>query len=77
MNDIVSLEALFPRRIFHVPDYQRGYSWEVRHVEEFLDDLELLEPSRYHYTGTIVLHESTGASPGWTRKAIHMRTFLL
>ena len=64
MNNVVPLDDLFRKRLFSVPDYQRGYSWEVRQVEEFLEDLELLGPHRYHYTGTVVLHESdSGARP--------------
>ena len=57
MNNIVSLDELFHKRLFRVPDYQRGYSWENQQVREFLEDLELLPGGRYHYTGTIVLHE--------------------
>ena len=62
MNNVVPLDDLFRKRLFRVPDYQRGYSWEVRQVEEFLEDLELLGPHRYHYTGTVVLHESDSGS---------------
>ena len=58
MNNVVPLDDLFRKRLFRVPDYQRGYSWEEQQVEEFLEDLDLLEPGRYHYTGTVVLHES-------------------
>ena len=36
--------------------------WEHHHVREFLEDLELLAPSRYHYTGTIVLHPKSSTS---------------
>lgn len=53
-----SLQELFDGRIFRVPDYQRGYAWEQRQVSEFLEDLELLNDSRPHYTGTVVLHKS-------------------
>ncbi len=58
MDNVVSLDDLFHKRLFRVPDYQRGYSWEQRQVREFLEDLELLTFGRYHYTGTVVLHES-------------------
>ena len=58
MNNVVSLDELFRQRLFRVPDYQRGYSWEEQQVGEFLEDLELLGPKRYHYTGTLVLHEA-------------------
>ena len=57
MDNVIYLNNLFQNRIFRVPDYQRGYSWERQQVREFLDDLELLAPGRYHYTGTVVLHE--------------------
>ena len=58
MDNVVSLPTLFQQRLFQVPDYQRGYSWEHQQVGEFLDDLELIGPGRFHYTGTVVLHES-------------------
>ena len=58
MDNVISLDDLFHKRLFRVPDYQRGYSWEQRQVREFLEDLELLTPGHYHYTGTVVLHES-------------------
>ena len=62
MNNVIPLDEVFSKRLFLVPDYQRGYSWEEQQVGEFLDDLELLDPHRYHYTGTIVLFKS-GAVP--------------
>ena len=62
MNNVVPLNSLFQKRLFRVPDYQRGYSWEEQHVVEFLEDLELLGAQRYHYTGTVVLHASESQS---------------
>lgn len=56
MKNTFSLQDLFHDRVFRVPDYQRGYAWGERQVDEFLDDLELLGKSRRHYTGTVVLH---------------------
>ena len=58
MDNVIALDDLFRKRLFRVPDYQRGYSWEAQQVEEFLEDLELLSPQRLHYTGTIVLHKA-------------------
>ncbi len=57
MNNTLSLQELFNDRIFRVPEYQRGYAWERQQIEEFLDDLALLDSSRQHYTGTVVLHQ--------------------
>jgi len=51
-------DVLVPR-LLRVPDYQRGYSWEKRQVQDFLDDLRLLAPGQRHYTGTIVLLNDT------------------
>ena len=56
-TNVIALDKLFLNRVFRVPDYQRGFSWESLQVGEFLDDLELLRPGRYHYTGTVVVHE--------------------
>ena len=36
MDNVVSLDELFHKRVFRVPDYQRGYSWEEQQVQEFL-----------------------------------------
>ena len=58
MNNVVDLANLFHGRVFRVPDYQRGYSWEERQVREFLEDLDLLGLNREHYTGTVVLCKS-------------------
>ena len=61
MKDTLCLQDLFHDRIFRVPSYQRGYAWEKLQVGEFLDDLDLLNSSRRHYTGTIVLYQPTNA----------------
>ncbi|HEY53849.1 MAG TPA: DUF262 domain-containing protein, partial [Caldilineae bacterium] len=50
-----SVGRLFLDRIFHVPDYQRGYAWEKKQWDDLLQDLELLPKGRNHFTGTIVL----------------------
>ena len=56
MKNLPTLQELFNHNIFKVPDYQRGYSWENRHREDLLEDLELIR-NKNHYTGTIVLKE--------------------
>lgn len=47
---------VFEGRVFRVPDYQRGYAWDATNWQDLLDDLDLLEQGKDHYTGTIVLH---------------------
>ncbi len=58
MDDkLKSLEELFERSIFRIPDYQRGYSWETLQLEEFWGDLSNLSLDKEHYTGMISLQK--------------------
>lgn len=57
-NNLKSIADIFERRIFRIPDYQRGYSWEDKHLNEFWEDLELLPDDQSHYMGVLTL-EST------------------
>ncbi len=65
MENVISLDDLFHKRLFQVPDYQRGYSWERQQVQEFLEDLEEIQPGRYHYTGTVVLCTADSKEERW------------
>ncbi len=60
MNNVHTIEEIFAGKILKVPDYQRGYAWDERNWDDFLDDLDLLEPGKQHYTGTLVLHSPNG-----------------
>ncbi len=57
-SSTVSFDELLSSRLLDVPDYQRGYAWEEEQLGEFWEDLELLEPGRRHYTGTVVLRDT-------------------
>lgn len=57
MKDLVPLKELFSNKIFRVPDYQRGYSWEKKQLEEFWDDICSLAKGQSHYTGLITLNK--------------------
>lgn len=55
INELLTLKTIFGERFFSIPDYQRGYSWEGKHINALLFDIEHLMKSDYiHYTGTIV-----------------------
>lgn len=43
-----------PNEQYVIPSYQRRYSWQVRQVWEFIDDIRLLEEGDAHLLGTIV-----------------------
>ena len=71
MENVKTLDELFHGHLFKVPDYQRGYAWEEGQVGDFLEDLDLLSPSKWHYTGTIVLHAVDSPTPEQDRDGQH------
>ncbi len=54
MAKLESLPEIFNQKLFRIPDYQRGYSWEVKHLEALWQDIENLT-DKLHYTGTITV----------------------
>jgi Protein of unknown function DUF262 len=56
-SSTVSFDELLSPRLLDIPDYQRGYAWEDEQLREFWEDLDLIEPGRRHYTGTVVLRD--------------------
>jgi hypothetical protein len=54
-SDLKSVSKLFTERLFRIPDYQRGFSWSSKQLQEFWGDLELLEPAHKHYLGVLTL----------------------
>ena len=58
MDEPKSLDALFKGKIFRVPDFQRGYAWQVKdNLKDFWEDLINLQDGRSHYTGVLTLKE--------------------
>jgi hypothetical protein len=54
-NELQSLSDLFQKRLFRIPDYQRGYAWKHEQLADFWEDLLNLHENRYHYTGLLSL----------------------
>ena len=65
-----NLTELFNNKIFRIPDYQRGYAWVDKQLNELWDDIDEIKEIegelKKHYTGTIYL-EATKAplSENW------------
>lgn len=57
MNDLISLQKLFIDKVFRIPDYQRGYSWQDQQLTEFWEDVINIPYRSEHYTGMISLKE--------------------
>lgn len=64
-----SLSEIFTNRIFRIPDFQRGYSWQESQLEDFWEDLDNLHPDKSHYTGLLTVEpiseESIKNSEKW------------
>jgi len=54
-NELKAIADLFERKIFKIPDYQRGYSWDSKQLSDFWEDLENLSKGHIHYTGVLTL----------------------
>lgn len=54
-NKLQSLTEIFNEKFFRIPDFQRGYSWEVRQLEDFWEDLINLKDDKIHYTGLLTV----------------------
>ena len=50
-----SLRKFLGDCIYVIQDYQRGYSWEDRHLDDLYQDIISLTETQKHYSGTIVL----------------------
>ncbi|WP_338595527.1 DUF262 domain-containing protein [Clostridium baratii] len=57
MKSLESLNSIFQKRIFKIPDYQRGYAWQKKQLIEFWEDIINLPTDRFHYTGLLSLRE--------------------
>ena len=66
-TQLLTLPFIFENRLFTIPDYQRGYAWEKKQVEELLKDVDHLMNDGVelrHYTGTLVLSRPDGTGEG-------------
>lgn len=52
-NELQPLSSLFQKKLFRIPDYQRGYAWQHSQLVDFWEDLVNLQIDRYHYTGLL------------------------
>ncbi len=64
---LLDLPTVFSGNLFTIPDYQRGYAWEKKQVDDLLKDVEHLMSdgaALRHYTGTLVLSRPQGVAEG-------------
>lgn len=55
--ELVPLPHFFNNKIYTIPDYQRGYSWQSKNVLDLLIDVSnAIHLNKPHYMGTINIH---------------------
>ena len=54
------LSSILDGKVFRIPDYQRGYAWEEKQWNDFVEDIDTLIDDKInsHYTGTIVIFQA-------------------
>lgn len=55
MAELYSISEIFDKRVFRIPDFQRGFSWGKRQLDDFWDDLEKVSQNKIHYTGLLTI----------------------
>lgn len=48
MTELYSISEIFEKRIFRVPDFQRGYSWGQKQLQDFWEDINKIDNKRTH-----------------------------
>ena len=72
--DLLTLDDLFTKRLFRIPDYQRGYAWTSKELNEFWEDIVNIPDKRYsnnetcHYTGMITVTKVDLSNPAECNK---------
>lgn len=61
-NKLQSLTEIFNERFFRIPDFQRGFSWEINQLEDFWEDLLNLKDDKIHYTGLLTVESISKSS---------------
>ena len=59
MSEILPFHQIFNESIIRIPDYQRGYSWEISQLEDLWADLANIHLSNnaYHFTGILTVND--------------------
>lgn len=52
---LLSLSEIFNNKIFRIPDFQRGYSWEEPQLNDFWEDIQNLNSNKIHYVGLLTV----------------------
>lgn len=57
-TDLYSISKIFTERLLRIPDYQRGYAWTEKQLNDYWNDLIQLEMDKNHYVGVLTVEEA-------------------
>lgn len=57
MQNLESIQSIFKESLFKIPDYQRGYAWTIKQLQDFWEDIINLPEDKKHYTGVLTLKQ--------------------
>ncbi|WP_033604266.1 DUF262 domain-containing protein [Helicobacter pylori] len=57
--ELLDLDKVIEKGVFEIPDYQRGYAWQMRQLKDFWNDLEHVSKleNKFHYMHSLTLRE--------------------
>lgn len=58
-TELLTVTNIFTDTIYRIPDYQRGYSWNIDQLNDFWLDLEQIQNNSKHYLGVLTLEEAS------------------
>ncbi|GAA8258969.1 DUF262 domain-containing protein [Helicobacter pylori] len=55
--ELLSLDGVIEKGVFEIPNYQRGYAWQMRQLKDFWNDLEHVSKlgDKFHYMHSLTL----------------------
>ena len=62
----ISVKDMFSETLFRIPDYQRGYSWDRKQLDDLWEDIINLYEANEHYTGLITVSDANEPESEWT-----------
>ncbi len=55
--ELLNLDGVIEKGVFEIPNYQRGYAWQIRQLKDFWNDLEHVSKlgNKFHYMHSLTL----------------------
>lgn len=68
-SKLKNLNSIFDSIILRIPDYQRGYSWDKKHLTDLWNDLKNINKQTFHFTGILTFEKvNQKTKEKWTKE---------